>query len=352
MKHSSRRLVCLLGFALWTTVCLPGSQARPPDDGTRQPHSQQQSAALIPKHDGSKNDLEAIGNRKLGKKGIGNWYSIEQEAEMGKRYAEAVEETSILLNDPLITEYVNRIGQNLVRNSDAVVPFVIKVIDSDEVNAFALPGGFLYVNTGMILAANDEAELAGVMAHETAHVAAHHAVRQMTRGRLLNLASIPLIFVGGGVGYAIQSALMVGKPLAATSFSRGFELEADYLGLQYLYKAGYDPQAFISFFERMQKTEKQKPGTLAKAFANHPQTRTRIKKGQQEIATILPDREQYIVTTSEFESVKARLQQIENRGKVTGSAKINEPSLRRTGGDKRNGTGGDEVPILRKHNPK
>ncbi len=349
MKYPSQRLIWLLALTLGAIPCLAGQQGNVPAEEARQPHSQQQSAAPLLKKDGSKNDVGAIGNRKIGKKGVGNWYSIEQEVEMGKHYAEAIEETSTLLTDPVITEYVNRVGQNLAHNSDAVVPFVIKVIDSDEVNAFALPGGFFYVNTGLILAADDEAELAGVMAHEIAHVAAHHAARQMTRGRLLNLASIPLIFVGGGVGYAIQSALTVGRPLAAMSFSRGFEMEADYLGLQYLYKAGYDPQAFISFFERIQKLEKKKPGTLAKAFANHPQTPTRIKKSQQEIATILPAREQYIVTTSEFESVKARLQQIENRGKATGPGKVNEPSLRRSGGAGNGGTGGDEGPILKRN---
>lgn len=330
MKYPSHRAVCFLLLILWIVPGMAGQQKNTPGTYAGQLDSRQQPAApSIFKHDGSKQDVAAIGSRKIGAKGVGNWYSIEQEVEMGKHYAEAVEETTTLLNDPVITEYVNRLGQNLVHNSDAMVPFVIKVIDSDEVNAFALPGGFFYVNTGLILAANDEAELAGVMAHEIAHVAAHHAARQMTRGRLLNLASIPLIFVGGGVGYAIQSALTVGRPLAVLSFSRSFEKEADYLGVQYLYKAGYDPQAFISFFERIQKQEKKKPGTLAKAFANHPQTPSRIKKSQQEIATILPAREQYILTTSEFEEVKARLEDIQDRRMAVGGEKISEPSLRK-----------------------
>ena len=331
MKYPSHRAVGFLLLLLWMVPGMAGQQGSSP--GTYaggQPDSRQQSAAPSSfKHDGGKQDVSAIGSRKIGAKGVANWYSVEQEVEMGKQYAEAIEETTTLLNDPVVTEYVNRVGQNLVHNSDAMVPFVIKVIDSDEVNAFALPGGFFYVNTGLILAANDEAELAGVMAHEIAHVAAHHAARQITRGRLLNLASIPLIFVGGGVGYAIQSALTVGRPLAVLSFNRRFETEADYLGVQYLYKAGYDPQAFISFFERIQKQEKKKPGTLAKAFANHPQTPSRIKKSQREIATILPAREQYIVTTSEFEEVKARLEDIQDRRMTVGAEKVSEPSLRK-----------------------
>ena len=242
-----------------------------------------------------------------------------------------------LVQDPVVTEYVNRIGQNLVRNSDAKVPFTIKVIDSDEVNAFALPGGFFYVNSGLILAADEEAELAGVMAHEIAHVAARHATRQMTRGNLANLATIPLIFMGGGIGYAVRSAAGIGLPLTFLTFSRGFEAEADHLGLEYMYKAGYDPQAFISFFEKIEAKEKRKPGTLAKAFSTHPQTPDRIQKSQQEIAKILPAREQYVVTTSEFEQVKTRLAALENRHKITDDKEGNKPSLRRTAADKKGG---------------
>ena len=283
------------------------------------------------KHDGGKDDVADIGNRKVGKGGrLGNWYSLEKEIAMGKQYAAQVEQTAKMVQDPVVTEYVNRIGQNLVRNSDARVPFTIKVIDSDEVNAFALPGGFFYVNSGLILAADEEAELAGVMAHEIAHVAARHGTRQMTRLNWANIATIPLIFVGWGTGaMAAESLVSIGLPLAFMKFSRGFEAEADYLGLQYMYAAGYDPQAFIAFFEKIQAKEKQKPGTLAKAFASHPQTPDRIAASQKEINNVLPPRPQYIVTTSEFDEVKARLAAIENRHKVV-DGQENRPSLRRT----------------------
>jgi beta-barrel assembly-enhancing protease len=299
------------------------------------------------KHDGSKNDVNAIGNRKVGGRGLGDWYSLEGEIRMGKQYAQEVEATSKLIRDPVITEYVNRIGQNLVRNSDAQVPFTIKVIDSDEVNAFALPGGFFYVNSGLILAADEESELAGVMAHEIAHVAARHATRQMTRAQWANIGTIPLIFVGGGIGYAVRSAAGLTLPLTFLSFSRGFESEADYLGLQYMYKAGYDPNAFVQFFEKLQAREKKKPGTLAKAFSTHPQTPDRISKSQEEISRILPARQQYIVTTSEFADVKARLAGLENRRKLVDDKPGNKPSLRRTStadksGDKNGDKGGDD----------
>ncbi|PYX02331.1 MAG: peptidase M48 [Acidobacteria bacterium] len=282
------------------------------------------------RHDGGKNDVDAIGNRKMGGRGMGNWYSIESEIRMGKEYAQQVEASVKLIQDPVITEYVNRVGQNLVRNSDAQVPFTIKVIDSDEINAMALPGGFFYVNSGLILAADEEAELAGVMAHEIAHVAARHITRQMTRGNWANIGTIPLIFVGGGIGYAVRSAAGIGLPMTFVTFQRGFEAEADYLGLQYMYKTGYDPQAFISFFEKVQAQEKKKPGTLAKAFSTHPQTPDRISKSQEEISKILPARAEYTVTTSEFDLVKARLAALENRRKVVDEKDSGKPSLRRT----------------------
>jgi beta-barrel assembly-enhancing protease len=297
---------------------------------SNEPQPVPQKDASDIKHSGGKSDVDAIGNRKMGGRGLGNWYSVEGEIRMGKQYATQVEASSKLVQDPVVTEYVNRIGQNLVRNSDAQVPFTIKVIDSDEVNAFALPGGFFYVNSGLILAADEEAELAGVMAHEIAHVCARHATRQMTRAQWANIGTIPLIFVGGGVGYAAYEAAGLGLPLTFMKFSRNFESEADYLGLQYMYKTGYDPNAFINFFEKIQAREKKKPGSLAKAFASHPQTPDRIEKSQEEISKILPARAQYVVTTSQFDEVKARLAQIENKRKVLDEKDNGKPSLRRT----------------------
>ena len=304
------------------------------------------------KHHGGKNDVDAIGNRDIGNRGLGNWYSIEKEVRMGKEYAQQVEASVKLVNDPIVNEYVNRIGQNLVRNSDARVPFTIKVVDSDEINAFALPGGFFYVNSGLILAADDESELAGVMAHEIAHVCARHAMRQMTRGNIANLATIPLIFVGGGLGYGVRQAAGIGLPLTFMSFSRGFEAEADYLGTQYLYKTGYDPNSLVTFFEKIEALQKRKPGTLSKAFASHPQTPDRIEKTQEEISKILPSRDQYVLTTSEFDDVKARLAALENRRKLTDQKDDGKPSLRKANNDKKdkdkNDKSDDDRPTLKK----
>ncbi len=304
------------------------------------------------KHDGSIKDVDAIGNRKVGGRGLGDWYSLESEIRMGKQYAMQVDNSVKMITDPVVTEYVNRIGQNLVRNSDAQVPFTIKVIDSDEINAFALPGGFFYVNSGLLLAADEEAELAGVMAHEIAHVCARHQMRQMTRSMWAQIGTLPLIFVGGGIGYAVYEGAGLGLPLTFMKFQRNFEAEADYLGLQYMYKTGYDPQAFISFFEKIQAQEKKKPGTLAKAFATHPQTPDRIEKSQEEIATILPAKVQYIVSTSEFDEVKSRLAMIENRHKVLDNKEGSKPTLRRTSSSDKSGgsdkSGDDDRPTLKR----
>jgi len=303
------------------------------------------------KHDGGKDDVDAIGNRKIGTRGLGNWYSLETDVKMGRQYAQMVDSSSKFVSDPVITEYVNRIGQNLVRNSDAQVPFTFKVIDSDVINAFSLPGGFVYINSGIIMAADEEAELAGVMAHEIAHVCARHATRQLTRSQYAGIATIPLIFVGGGIGYAIYNAAGLGLPIAFMSFQRSFEAEADYLGLQYDYKTGYDPQAFISFFEKVQAEEKKKPGFMDKTFASHPQTPDRIEASQKEIATILPARPEYVVSTSEFDDVKARLAEIENRRKLTDHKDTNKPSLRHatsSSGSDQQGSSNDDHPTLKR----
>jgi predicted Zn-dependent protease len=280
-------------------------------------------------HDHSTRDIESIGDRNVGcHRGFGNWYSLEHQIAMGKDYSAQVEATSKLITDPEVTEYINRIGQNLVRNSDSQVPFLIKVIDSDDINAFALPGGFFYVDSGLILAADSEAELAGVMAHEIAHVAACHVAREHTRGQLMNLASISLMMVGGPIGYGVYEAAGIAMPMTFLKFSRSFESEADFLGVQYMYKAGYDPQAFTAFFEKVKDLEKHKENVVAKAFETHPQTPDRIAKTQNEINTLLPPQIEYKVDTSEFQDVKARLDQLENRHRRNQGG-TNRPTLRR-----------------------
>jgi hypothetical protein len=274
----------------------------------------------------AKYDVTLIGHRNIG--GGLNFYSLEREIAVGNDMAKQVEASTKLVTDTEITEYVNRIGQTLVRNSDSRVPFTIKVIDSNEVNAFALPGGFFYVDSGLILAAENESELAAVMAHEIAHVAARHATKNMTKQQIWNMASIPLMFVGGPAGYAIAEIASFAVPLSFLKFSRDAEREADMLGLQYDYAAGYDPQAFIQFFERLKAEEKQKHSRIAKMFSTHPMTADRISAAQDEIRTYFPDRDSYVVDTSEFDDVKSQLQAVQSGGRLNGAKGSNRPVLR------------------------
>jgi predicted Zn-dependent protease len=279
-----------------------------------------------------KNDPEAIGDRGVGK-GV-NFYSLEKEIALGKQLAQEVERQAKVIDDPTIAEYVNRVGQNLVRNSDAKVPFTIKVLDSEEVNAFALPGGFFFVNIGLILKADTEAELAGVMGHEIAHVAARHGTRNATRGQIAQIGMIAMSIAipYGWTGYAIRQGAGLAIPLGFLTFSRANEREADHLGLQYMYKAGYDPTAFVDFFEKIESLEKKKPGSVAKVFATHPMTDDRIKSAQEEIQKDLAPKAEYVVNTSEYNDVKARLAMLHGRLKLNTNSDPSRPRLRRSPG--------------------
>jgi predicted Zn-dependent protease len=282
-----------------------------------------------------KKDPDTIGDRDVGK-GV-NFYSLDKEIALGKQLAQEVERQAKVVDDPVIAEYVNRIGQNLVRNSDAKVPFTIKVLDTEEVNAFALPGGFFFVNSGLILKADTEAELAGVMAHEIAHVALRHGTKQATKGEMAQIGMIvaSIALPWGWTGYAIRQGMGLAVPLGFLVFSKSMEKDADYFGLQYMYKAGYDPTAFVDFFEKIETLEKKKPGTVAKVFSTHPMTDDRIKASQLEIQQILTPKPEYVVNTSEFNDVKDRLSMLHNRRKTT-QDDPNRPKLRRAPGQ---GTG-------------
>jgi predicted Zn-dependent protease len=326
-RLTARFLASLLAALLVIGPAFAAPQEQQPPQ-QQQPPPQQQPQDKQDKPKDSKNDVDQIGNRKVGR-GV-NFYSLEREIAIGKQLAQDVERSAKLVDDPVVVEFVNRVGQNLVRNSDARVPFTIKVIDSDEINAFALPGGFFYVNSGLVLRADEESELAGVMAHEIAHVTARHGTKNATKGEIAQLAMIPLILLGPGgwAGYGIYQGLNFLIPLSYLKFSRDAEREADFLGLQYMYKAGYDPNAYVSFFEKIQAEERRKPGSIPKVFSTHPPTPERIQNTQKEIATILPAREQYIVSTSEFDLVKARLRALQSGRKLQDQG-ADKPTLRK-----------------------
>jgi len=274
---------------------------------------------------------ELIGKRNINKHQI-NFYNLEKEVAIGRQFASEVDRSAKFVEDPLIVEYINRVGQNLVLHSDAKVPFTIKVIDSDEVNAFALPGGFFYVNKGLILTADNESELAGPMAHEIAHVAARHGVEQASKGQIVNWGTLPLIFLGGWGGFAIQQAASLAIPLGFLKFSRGAEEEADVLAAQYLWASSYDPHSLVTFFEKLQAKEKKKPGTMARIFSTHPVVEDRITKVNA-LVSRFPERSEYTISTSEFNQVKNRLISLTNAragGRAAAAAaEASRPTLKR-----------------------
>ncbi|HZG54255.1 MAG TPA: M48 family metallopeptidase [Pyrinomonadaceae bacterium] len=284
-------------------------------------------------------DPNQIGKRKLNGGLIASMSgSIEKEVNFGRELAAEVDRQAKFIEDPVITEYVNRVGQNVVLHSDAKIPFTIKVIDSDEVNAFALPGGFFYVNKGLLLAADNEAEIAGVMAHEIAHVAARHAMENIAKANLYQgLAMAGSIFLGGIPGLIYQNTAGFGLAALFSKFSRSAESEADRLGTQYLYAAGYDPNAMATMFEKLASKNKKKPGFLAKTFASHPQSAERLQASQV-LVSRFPEREEYVVSTSEFQRVKGRLLRLSN-------AKAS------TAGDIAGGEDGPRRPTLKRRTP-
>jgi len=273
-----------------------------------------------------KDNPQMIGKRNINKGQI-DFYSLDKEAALGRQLAAEIDRESKFVTDPIVTEYVNRVGQNIALHSDAKVPFTFKVIDSNEINAFTLPGGFLYINRGVLEAADNEAELAGVMAHEIGHAAARHGVEQASKASILNWGSLPLIFLGGVGGFAIRQAAGLAVPLGFLKFSRGDEKEADRLGAQYLWASGYDPHAMITFFEKLQGQEKKKPGTIAKVFSTHPMTGDRITEVSNLVARF-PDKAEYELSTSEFHSVKSRLVAF-NRASGAGEVRNDRPTLKR-----------------------
>ena len=301
-------------------------------------------------------DVYCIGQRRVAHRSI---VSQDKEIAIGKKYAEQINHSAKLVKDPVITEYVNRVEQNIAQNSDAKIPITVRVIDSPEINAFTLPGGFIYVNTGLLHAASSEAQLAGVLAHETAHVACRHWASDATKQTLLQYAMIPLIFtpMSYPVYIGLSEAMNFGVPMAFLKFSREDEAQADFLGLQYMWKAGYDPNAYLSMFAKIIQEGRSTPGSVAGVFMDHPPTKDRIINAEKEIKTILPKRPEYLVSNSEFQSVQDRLNALLGRMKKVQSAS-NKPTLLKRepkSGQPTNTSGGqsttdDKPPVLKRRN--
>ena len=301
-------------------------------------------------------DVYCIGQRRVAHHSI---VSEQKEIAIGKKYSEQINHSAKLVKDPVITEYVNRVEQNIAENSDAKIPITVRVIDSPAINAFTLPGGFIYVNTGLLHAASSEAQLAGVLAHETAHVACRHWASDVTKQTLLQYAMIPLIFtpMSYPVYLGISEGMNFGIPLAFLKFSRKDEQQADFLGLQYMWKAGYDPNAYLAMFSKIITEQRRAPGSVPSVFMDHPPTRDRIIKAEEEIKDILPSRPEYLVSNSEFQTVQDRLNNLLGQMKKMQAAS-NKPTLlkREPKSGQPAGTNGgqntqdDKPPVLKRRN--
>ena len=318
-----------VSVAAQTTTTIPAGGQKKTTEAKPESKAEQKTVVTPTKSNkplSTNEDPAMIGKRKINSGIIASMSgSTEKEVRLGRELAAEVDRQAKFVDDPIITEYVNRVGQNIVLHSDAKVPFTIKVIDSDEVNAFALPGGFFYVNKGLLLAADNEAELAGVMAHEIAHVAARHAVENQTKGSLLEYAAIAgSIFLGGIPGMIYQNTAGIGLLGIFMKFSRGAEEEADKLGVQYMYAAGYDPGAMATMFEKLEAKNKKKPGFIARAFATHPAPPDR-REASLALAARFPEHEEYVISSSEFQRVKGRLLRLSNaRASTTGAIAAGE----------------------------
>lgn len=339
-SHLKRLAAWMLAAILAMPITLLAADNKASDKKTDDNKTADATSTMTPKgHLTDEENPLLIGKRNINKHQV-DFYSIQKEVALGQQLAAQVDQQGKFITDPVITEYVNRVGQNLVLHSDAKVPFTIKVLDSDDVNAFALPGGFFYVNKGLLLAADNEAEIAGVMAHEIGHVAARHGTEQASKSQIANFAMIPLIFMTGGLAYVVYEAANIALPLAFLKFSRGMESEADMLGAEYAWAAGYDPNYLVTFFEKLEKTEKSKPGTLSKLFGTHPPTPDRVTKVKELIAKF-PDHDEYIVNTSDFDKIKSRLLAASNSRVINGAGSeggSHRPTLKRRGQDNEDST--------------
>ena len=256
-----------------------------------------------------KKDPAEIGDRNVTGR-FNNLYSVDKEISLGRQLSIEVHKQARIVDDPIVADYINRLGQTLARNSDVTFPVSFTLIEADDINAFTLPGGFVFINTGMFRLSDNEAELASVLAHELGHAAARHATRQATRTDLIAAATIPLAVFGGWMGLLVRPAASILEPMALFHFSREFETEADLLGVEYLWKSGYDPDASVDMFERVESTERRQPGSVSKLFRTHPLTADRIEKTQNNINQLLPSRDEYVLNTSEYEEVRARLNEL------------------------------------------
>jgi predicted Zn-dependent protease len=236
--------------------------------------------------------------------------SEAQEIELGRQAAAEVERTQPLLDDTVVNAYIKGLGLHLVEYCGRPnIEYHFKVIDTPEVNAFALPGGFVYVNRGLIEKAGNESELAGVLAHEIGHVVGRHSVEQVKRAQLTGLGLGVLDMILGGRGTAASIANMASQMVASGAFmkySRDAEREADRLGARNLYDAGFDPRGMVTFFQKLDAMRKREPNVIEAFFSTHPSPDERVKNVSDLIRSF-PPKEGPFTDSGKLEQIQARL---------------------------------------------
>lgn len=283
--RTKRRVLLRLSWPV-TLLLLAGWAAGSPRDGHKRSKSDR--------------DIDAIGHRDISYKG--NWYSVDKEKQIATQLSASFEKAYPLLQDATVDAYINGLAQELYQNSDARIPVTVRIIDSDDVYAVTLPGGYQYLSRGLLLIVDDEAGLATVLARGIAHTALRSATMDQTRENLMKMATVPLILVGNSPGTQDTSLAV---PLTALKFKREDEQDADYFGLQYQYRAGYDPDAFL----RTIQTIWSLPGysNISKAFDCFPLLSVRLAALRSEIDKSLPKHHSGIESTPEFAEFKKHL---------------------------------------------
>jgi predicted Zn-dependent protease len=235
-----------------------------------------------------------------------NLVSVEEEKQLGAKFAVEIEKKYPPVRDPEVQGYVNKVGKQLLTGAREVAfDYTFTAVHDDSVNAFAIPGGHLYVHTGLLKVVRTEGELAGVMAHEISHAVARHGTQQLTQQYGYSL--VVQLLLGSNPNLLAQIAASLAGQAGMQAYSRGMENQADYLGVETMAKAGYNPDGMLTFFTKLESMEGRNPGQLAQFFSSHPLTSERVQQVKAEIDKLPPQKYPYGADSTELKRIQAKL---------------------------------------------